>query len=437
MGIGCVDVRRRMESGDIMLGGLRWVAWAAVVFLAAGSAIVSAVETALFSLQGHEVERLRREGGRYAERLAAVLLRPRRLLGAVLWADVVLNVPLAVLLMGLVWRGVSGWEAGVLGVAGVFVVVVFVCDLVPKLAALANPYRFIRVGVWLAEGLMGVFGGVTEWVEGWSERVVGWFLKGGREGGGEVLSESEVGTLLEMGAEAGALEAGEGVLVRSVLRMGGLSVRDCMVPRVDMFAISDDLEEREVRERLVAAGYRRVPVYGDSPDEVLGILDVPAFLGSRGMHYTELLIPPSYVPETMSALELLQAFLTRSQSMAVVVDEHGGTEGLVTERGLLEEVLGDAMPTGGEGVHLERVGGGGYRVAGRVRLEELAEVGVVLEGVEGVDTVGGWLFTRIGSVPRQGTRWHFGGWQFLIRRAGMRRILEVEVRAVRGEGVRG
>jgi putative hemolysin len=420
-----------MGTGDITTGLPGWVVWTAVCVLAAGSSVVSAVETALFSFQEHEVERLRREGGRFGDRLAAVLSRPRRLLGAVLSADVFFNVPLAVLLMGILWGSETGWREGVLAVGVLFIVVVFVCDLVPKLAALANPYRFIRVGVWVAELAMGVFGGVTEWLERRCDEVARIFVKGGRSRGA-VLNDSELSTLIEMGAEEGALHPAEGMVVQNVLRLGGLTVRDCMVPRVEVFAIPDDLGEEEARERLREAGYRRVPVYGDSPDEVLGILDVPTFLGTSGMHYTELLMPPSFVPETMSALELLQAFLVRSQSMAVIVDEHGGTEGVVTERGLLEEVLGDAMPTGDGALHVEQSVEGVYRVAGRVRLEELEAEGVVLGAMEGVDTVGGWLFNRIGSVPRQGTRWRFCGWHFLIRRAGLRKIAEVEIRRMEG-----
>ncbi|MEY5014952.1 MAG: Transporter associated domain, partial [Verrucomicrobiota bacterium] len=107
-------------------------------------------------------------------------------------------------------------------------------------------------------------------------------------------------------------------------------------------------------------------------------------------------------------------------------------EGVVTERGLLEEVLGDAMPTGDGALHVEQSVEGVYRVAGRVRLEELEAEGVVLGAMEGVDTVGGWLFNRIGSVPRQGTRWRFCGWHFLIRRAGLRKIAEVEIRRMEG-----
>ncbi len=422
---------REMGTGDITVGLPGWVVWIAVGFLATGSSVISAVETALFSFQEHEVERLRREGGRYGDRLAAVLSRPRRLLGAVLSADVFFNVPLAVLLVGRLWGSATDWREGVWAVAVLFVVVVFLCDLVPKLAALANPYRFIRVGVVVAEVAMSVFGGLTEWLERRCDELAGVFVKGGRSRGA-VLNDSELSTLIEMGAEEGALHPAEGMVVQNILRLGGLSVRDCMVPRVEVFAIPDDLGEDEARERLRESGYRRVPVYGDSPDEILGILDVPTFLGTNGMHYTELLMPPSFVPETMSALDLLQAFLVRSQSMAVIVDEHGGTEGIVTERGLLEEVLGDAMPTGDGALHLEQSVEGVYRVAGRVRLEELEAEGVVLAGIEGVDTVGGWLFNRIGSVPKQGTRWRFGGWHFLVRRAGLRRIIEVEVRRMEG-----
>ena len=110
------------------------------------------------------------------------------------------------------------------------------------------------------------------------------------------------------------------------------------------FSCPDDLTNEEIVPRLRAQRYRQVPIYGETPDDIVGILDVRVFLSTPEEHYTELLNPPSFVPETMKALDLLRSFLRRAQPLAIVVDEHGGTEGVIALRDVVEEIISDAVP---------------------------------------------------------------------------------------------
>src|SRR6202035_6006343 len=114
---------------------------------------------------------------------------------------------------------------------------------------------------------------------------------------------------------------------------------DCMTPRVDAFVLPDNLTNEEAIARVKERRHRRVPVYVDTPDQILGIIDVKLFLLDPSEHYTEKLIAPSFVSETMAALELLELFLTHPQGLAVVVDEFGGTEGIITMDDIVEEIL--------------------------------------------------------------------------------------------------
>ena len=142
-------------------------------------------------------------------------------------------------------------------------------------------------------------------------------------------------------------------------------------------------------------------------------------------HYTEQLILPSFVPETMRALDLLKLFLTHAQGLAIVVDEFGGTEGIITLADIIEEILSDAVPRGDTDLYIEPLEGGKFLVSGNARLDDLSEhLGFEIEA-EGIDTIGGFLFNRLGYLPASGTQFEIPRLAITIRRAGRKRIEEI------------
>ena len=170
------------------------------------------------------------------------------------------------------------------------------------------------------------------------------------------------------------------------------------------FVLPDDLTNEEAIARLKQKRYRRVPVYADTPDQIAGIIDVKMFLLNPAEHYTEMLIAPSFVPETMRAIDLLKLFLTHAQGLAIVVDEFGGTEGIITMSDIVEEILSDAVPLGEASLYIEPLEKGKFLVSGNARLDDLSEhLGFELEA-EGIDTIGGLVFNRLGYLPQPGAR---------------------------------
>jgi CBS domain containing-hemolysin-like protein len=248
------------------------------------------------------------------------------------------------------------------------------------------------------------------------------------------LSDAELGTLVEMGEEEGALHEAEAEMIQEIIKLGDKTAKDCMTPRVDSFILPDDLTNEEAIARLKEKRHRRVPVYVDTPDQVLGILDVKMFLLDPADHYTEKLIAPSFVPATMRALDLLKLFLTHAQGLAIVVDEFGGTEGLITVSDIVEEILSDAVPRGDVDLYIEPLENGRFLVNGNARLDDLSEhLGFDIEA-DGIDTIGGFVFNRLGYLPPSGTRLEIPRLVITVRRASRKRIEEMLLEKTTGGG---
>src|SRR5437762_5480359 len=239
------------------------------------------------------------------------------------------------------------------------------------------------------------------------------------------LNDEELETLIEMSEEEGALYEGEAEIIQEIIKLGDKTAKDCMTPRVDSFMLPDDLTNDQAIARLKENRYRRVPVYADTPDQILGIIDVKLFLLDSSEHYTEKLIAPSFVPETMQALELLKLFLTHPQGMAVVVDEFGGTAGIITMDDIVEEILSDALPRDDVALYIEPLGNDRFLVSGNARLDDLSEhLGFQIDA-DGIDTIGGLVFTRLGYLPPSGTKLEIPRLAITVRRSGRKRIEEV------------
>ena len=389
------------------------------------SALLSGLETALFSLKSHQLRRLEEKHPSLKDFIQVFRENPRRVLNVLLLGDVLVNVPLVVLCLFLIWQGplagrVPAWVAATV----IFAIVVLLCDLIPKLLALSAPYRLSTLGVFTLKALMPMLDRVGNVLERASATVVDRLtprslLKRPR------LSDEELETLVEMGEEQGTLHEAEGEMIQEIIKLGDKTAKDCMTPRVDTFALPDDLTNEEAIAQLKERRHRRVPVYAETPDQIVGVLDVKLFLLDPSDHYTEALLNPSFVPETMKAMDLLRSFLTHSQGLAIVVDEFGGTEGIITLSDITEEIMSDAAPLGDADLYIEPLEDGRFLVSGNARLDDLSEhLGFELEA-DGLDTIGGFVFNRLGYLPPSGTKFEMPRLAVTIRRASRKRIEEI------------
>jgi CBS domain containing-hemolysin-like protein len=252
------------------------------------------------------------------------------------------------------------------------------------------------------------------------------------------LGPEEAETLVWVREEEGAFTLPEAEVLTEVLRLSRATVRHYMTPRVDVVFVEDSMTNDEVRALLQKRRFIRVPVIGDTPDEVLGLLDTRAL--SRlpaGMHFTEVLLPPSFVPETMEASQLLKSFLQHRQPLAVVLDEFGGVEGVVELEDFVEEILGDAAPRVEADLYIEQLGDGRVLAAGTARLDDLSEYLGFEATCEGIETIGGYVINELGKLPRQGASVRLGPWKVTVRAMSQRRVREVALQRLDVAGQKG
>ncbi len=253
------------------------------------------------------------------------------------------------------------------------------------------------------------------------------------------ISDEEIEAYIELGTREGILEPGEGELVWGIVDFGDTLVRSVMTPRVDMIVAPAGEDLEALAERFLDSGHSRIPLYEDSIDRIVGILHIREVL--RGLRTTprppvrELMKAPFVVPERKPLDELLKEMQAGFQQVAIVLDEYGGTAGLVTVEDLLEEIVGEIFDEDEVVMAPEPqpLPDGSWRLDGRTHVEALQEIFDADLDDEPYETVGGLVLSVLGSVPEEGEVAESHGLRFHVERVSGRRVQTVRVeRAARG-----
>lgn len=400
------------------------------------SAFFSSSEAAFFSLGRVRLKKLWDTDPSRIGPVVKLLERPRRLLLTILIGNEMVNVAASVVAtsLALTLLGNIG-----LGIAIAFMVptILIFGELVPKSWGVARSEGLVPI---LAPPLDLFCRIVTP---------IRWLLKLAVDrvllplgvspmATPSIISEDEFKTLIEVSQKAGVVEEGEQKMIRKVLDFGEMKVREVMTPRTDMFCLEMGLSLEEAEEKAKEGRYSRIPVYEGNIDQVVGILYVKDLmtasikgLAPRGLR--DLLQPALFVPETKRLDAMLKEFQRRHRHMAIVVDEYGGTAGLVTLEDLLEELVGEIRDEFDfQHRALVPIDTHRYRVSAMMGVDEFNQTLAGGLPEDEAETIGGLVLHLFGKVPARGESVTFGGFEFTIEKMRGTRILELVVRQCPG-----
>ena len=393
-----------------------------VVFLLLllASALFSGSEVALFSLEGPDREALAEAGDRASRRVLALLDKPRQVLITILLMNTFVNVAaaiLAALMTGSVAGrlGMSETLVLVLEVVVLTFVLLVVSEITPKLIATQHAIRFAR----RASGPLMVLHRLFWPFSNVLARSMRFVQRRLQPLSLQRLSPDDLKAMVEIGEAHGTLEVEERELINAVVEFGDTSVRAIMVSRVDMVALPVTATLPEALALIRDSGHSRLPLYLDHLDNVLGIVyakDLLPFLSPSNGHarldWTGLMRRPMFVPLGRKLDDLLKDFQRKKTHLAIVVDEYGGTAGLVTLEDVLEEIVGDIRDEHDEPEEAlyERLDDATYRIDARLDLDDLNDLLGLALATETYDfeTLGGLIFHVTGAIPSEGDEIVYG-----------------------------
>jgi len=391
-------------------------------------AVISATETAIHSARDTEAQLVAAGEGAVAEKLRAITANPFAQLHRTLLLSAALNLALAALGLWLVTGPLLalGWNVWITS-SILFLATVLLGDMAPKFFAARNPSVVLLGSLRLLHPLRNVLDPLASLVDRTTDVLLQKFVTRHMKMRMPVTRD-EFETLVEMRQEQGLLDSDESAMIHEALDIEALTVRDCMIPRVDLALMSSADSAQKATAILEKAASRFVIVYGETPDSVEGVIDTGAWKLANRPDWRTLMQTPAFVPETMPVLEALEHHLQRDELPVLIADEYGGLEGMITRREIADWLLYEAAPWHGETSEIRDLGGGRYLLDGGTRLDHLQEELDVDLLADGIDTIGGLVFNQLGHVPKPGERISTDTADIKVRRIVRARIQEVELR---------
>ena len=249
----------------------------------------------------------------------------------------------------------------------------------------------------------------------------------------QTVSEEEIKDIV---ADNDELADDEKRMIHDIIDLGDMSVHEIMQPRVDMIMVEDTETVRTAVERMHGTGYSRLPIFHEDADHIIGIVHYknlvgPLIDGREDDLAAKYAFEPLFVPETKDIFPLLKEMQTNRQQMAIVVDEYGGTDGLITVEDIIEEIVGEIVDeTDRERPILKQEGPGVWLADGRFPVEDAVEMGWPLAESEDYETIAGWVLSMLDTVPQMGYSFEKDGYRFTIHSMRRRRILAVRVERI-------
>jgi CBS domain containing-hemolysin-like protein len=402
------------------------IAAVVVILISAGASFFFALaETALFSLSKWQMRQLTERDPRFGRIISRLLAEPQDLLATMVLGNTFATA--AMLALGF-WMALrTHWHWPILfTVIGLFVLILFGCEVLPKTLAVRNPENWaLRVSrpLLFLEKLALPLRLAAQKINGLLLSALPRLVKPQT-----TLNDDEYQELLELAYQQGTLGQSEKEIILQIVNLDRRTVKEVMRPRAQMACISDDLPVEEMISSARKFKHRRVPIYDETPDTIVGILNTRILLLDPQVDFADAIEFPSFVPETMNLLQLLKSLQRQQRGMAMVLDEFGGTAGLVTTEDIVSELIGkirsELKP---EGFVMEKLAPGRWRVNGSMRLDDFRREYPLLGDVPEVETMGGLLMSLLDVVPKTGDSANFRGLKFTAHATDERRVREIMV----------
>jgi putative hemolysin len=400
-----------------------------LALLVALSAFFSGSETALLTLDSLRVKYLvakKRPGARLLE---SIRQHPDQLLGAILVGNNLVNIAASVFATAFFVRfyGEHGELLTILILTPVILVFAEVC---PKTFAARNPER---VSFWVVRPikLVMVLLSPVVWLVTGMARLMNRF--GRREADEEGISEDQIRTMISVGEEAGVVGQEKRRMLHGVFELSQIRVRDIMIPRTEVIGMEVSTPFAEVLQIAQQACHSRFPVYEQSLDQVVGVIhskDILNYVHQPGeFSLRNLARVPHFVPESQRISGLLQTLRQERMHLAVVVDEYGGVEGIVTLEDIVEEIVGDIQDEyDADEVLFRELGPGRFQISGSATLRDVNQKFDLQLSEEHATTLAGFLLYCLGTIPARGESCEAKGAIFIVRRVVDKRIETIELR---------
>jgi CBS domain containing-hemolysin-like protein len=310
------------------------------------------------------------------------------------------------------------------------IVVLIFAEVSPKTIAKESPEKFAMFSAPYIHILISVFAPFNLFFKGW-KKLLSKVFKSSDE---RSITEEELLTIIDEAEEGGGINETEGTLIRSAIEFTELEAADILTPRTDVTFISMDMEKEKIAKTFAETGYSRLPVYEGTHDHVVGIIhhkDFHNFIYHTDVMLSEYVKPALFITKAKKIDALLKELQLKKMHIAVVLDEFGGTVGIVTMEDILEELVGEIWDEHDEVIHeIEKIGEKHYLVSGHANVEKFFEM-IDYDMETDVFTVSGWVVETIGHLPKKGETYSNSTFEIEIREIDGKRIKKVAIKDIR------
>ena len=394
------------------------------------SALFSSSETALTTVNRIRIRTLAGQGDKRAMTLLAVLQNPEKMLSVILIGNNVVNLYASSLATTVT---LSLFGSKLVGVAtGILTLAVLVFgEVAPKTMASRNAEQIALRAAGPVKCLMWLFTPLVFVVNNLARLVMKLF-GADRPGKRELMTAEELRTIVQVGHEDGVIENSERKMIDNVFDFGDRSARDIMIPRIDMTCIDMEAGYDELMEVVREEKYTRIPVYKESADTIVGILNIKDLLfraQDKPFRIAELMRKPLFTYEQKKTSELMVEMRKNYTNLAIVLDEYGVTAGMVTMEDILEEIVGEIRDEydRDEEKSIRRIAPNTYLIEGNVKIDDVNEVLQLRLASEDYESIGGYVLEQLEHFPKEGECVTKGGISFTVTRMEQTRIAEVKL----------